>query len=86
MLQHLEDDLCRNLFHLLQTENLTLYAATLRVIFLMFEALRDKLKFQLERFITLLCQVTAPSTQHPAGCRMQQLFFFLRVHVRDCNM
>ena len=35
--EYLEDDMCHNLFELLQTENLTLYAATLRVIFLTFE-------------------------------------------------
>jgi hypothetical protein len=39
-----------------RTENLTLYAATLRVIFLSFEALRPTLKFQLERFLTIICE------------------------------
>lgn len=48
------DETCRNLFALLSTERLTVFTAALRVCFLLFEALRTHLKFQLEMFLKQL--------------------------------
>eukprot|EP00039_Didymoeca_costata_P033630 m.43318 g.43318 ORF g.43318 m.43318 type:complete len:1422 (+) comp9966_c0_seq2:120-4385(+) len=91
---HLEDDMCRNLFELLKTENLTLYAASLRVIFLMFEALRSSLKFQLERFLLAVCELSdKTSYEHKEGaldlllqlCRIPG--FLIDVYINfDCNL
>ncbi|XP_045476199.1 Golgi-specific brefeldin A-resistance guanine nucleotide exchange factor 1 [Harmonia axyridis] len=53
----LKDDLCRNLFSLLNTERLPVFAADLQVSFLMFESLRSHLKFQLEFYLTKLIEV-----------------------------
>uniref|UniRef100_A0A1B0DDP3 Uncharacterized protein n=1 Tax=Phlebotomus papatasi TaxID=29031 RepID=A0A1B0DDP3_PHLPP len=51
------DDMCRNLFALLNTERLTIFAADLQVCFLLFEALRGHLKFQLEFYLTKLAEI-----------------------------
>ncbi|XP_054719595.1 Golgi-specific brefeldin A-resistance guanine nucleotide exchange factor 1-like [Uloborus diversus] len=60
----IRDETCRNLFALLSTERLTVFAAALRVCFLLFEALRTHLKFQLEMFLkTLLEMITADSSK-----------------------
>lgn len=155
--EYLEDDMCHNLFELLQTENLTLYAATLRVIFLTFEvrpypffflffssfffsfplslsfvccvlflflflyyylhstpvyssfhadvcnsttrtflkALRDPLKFQLERFVTIVCEMDFEqhSVEHKEGaldtllqlCRVPSFLIDLYLNF-DCNL
>ncbi|MGH0126606.1 UNVERIFIED_CONTAM: hypothetical protein FKN15_035567 [Acipenser sinensis] len=45
-----KDELCRHLFQLLSVERLNLYAASLRVWFLLLESMRGHLKFQLEQF------------------------------------
>ena len=93
--EYLEDDMCHNLFELLRTENLTLYAATLRVIFLTFEALRDPLKFQLERFVTIICEMDYEqhSVEHKEGaldtllqlCRVPSFLIDLYLNF-DCNL
>jgi brefeldin A-resistance guanine nucleotide exchange factor 1 len=93
--EYLEDDMCHNLFELLRTENLTLYAATLRVIFLTFEALRDPLKFQLERFLSIICETDYKtfSVEHKEGamdvllqlCRVPSFLFDLYLNF-DCNL
>ena len=50
---------CKYIFflQLLKNERLTLFAATIRVCFLLFEALRTQLKFQLEAYITKLVEM-----------------------------
>lgn len=53
----IKDETCRNLFSLLSTERLTIFAAALRVYFLLFEALRTHLKFQLEMVLSHLMEV-----------------------------
>lgn len=93
--EYLEDDMCHNLFELLRTENLTLYAATLRVIFLTFEAMRDPLKFQLERFVTIVCEMDYDqhSVEHKEGamdtllqlCRVPSFLIELYLNF-DCNL
>ncbi|KAK9887809.1 hypothetical protein WA026_000124 [Henosepilachna vigintioctopunctata] len=57
LLALMKDDLCRNLFSLLNTERLSVFAADLQVSFLMFESLRTHLKFQLELYLTKLIDI-----------------------------
>lgn len=57
LLSLMKDDLCRNLFSLLNTERLSVFAANLQVCFLMFESLRTHLKFQLELYLTKLIEI-----------------------------
>ncbi|KAJ3644551.1 hypothetical protein Zmor_022276 [Zophobas morio] len=57
LLALVRDDLCRNLFSLLTTERLSVFAADLQVCFLMFESLRTHLKFQLEFYLTKLIDI-----------------------------
>ncbi|XP_053679381.1 Golgi-specific brefeldin A-resistance guanine nucleotide exchange factor 1 [Anopheles nili] len=52
LLAIVKDDLCRNLFALLATERISIFAAGLQLSFLLFEALRAQLKFQLEHYLT----------------------------------
>uniref|UniRef100_A0A1B6FF78 SEC7 domain-containing protein n=3 Tax=Cuerna arida TaxID=1464854 RepID=A0A1B6FF78_9HEMI len=52
-----KDDLCRNLFMLLSSERLSIFAANLQVSFLLFESLRSHLKFQLELFLSRLSEI-----------------------------
>ncbi|XP_023706010.1 Golgi-specific brefeldin A-resistance guanine nucleotide exchange factor 1 isoform X5 [Cryptotermes secundus] len=52
-----KDELCRNLFSLLNTERLSIFAAALQVSFLLFEALRTHLKFQLEFYLTRVIDI-----------------------------
>ncbi|KAL3876500.1 hypothetical protein ACJMK2_034342, partial [Sinanodonta woodiana] len=52
-----KDEMCRNLFMLLQSERLSLFAASLRVCFLLFESLRSHLKLQLEMYLTKLSEL-----------------------------
>lgn len=52
-----KDELCRNLFSLLATERLPIFAATLQVCFLMFESLRFHVKFQLENYLIKLTEI-----------------------------
>lgn len=57
LLALIKDDMCRNLFSLLTTEKLSIFAATLRVCFLLFESLRTHIKFQLEMYLTRLIEI-----------------------------
>lgn len=57
LLALVKDELCRNLFSLLNTERLSVFAADLQVSFLMFESLRTHLKFQLEFYLTKLIEI-----------------------------
>ncbi|KAG8435109.1 hypothetical protein GDO86_013165 [Hymenochirus boettgeri] len=52
-----KDELCRHLFQLLSVERLNLYAASLRACFLLFEAIREHLKFQLEMYVKKLMDI-----------------------------
>ncbi|XP_071604098.1 Golgi-specific brefeldin A-resistance guanine nucleotide exchange factor 1 isoform X1 [Heliangelus exortis] len=52
-----KEELCRHLFQLLSVERLNLYAASLRVCFLLFESMREHLKFQLEMYIKKLMEI-----------------------------
>ncbi|EDV25608.1 uncharacterized protein TRIADDRAFT_24514 [Trichoplax adhaerens] len=54
LLALIKDELCRSLFLLLQRENLSLFASSLRVCFFLFESMRGHLKFQLEAFVLKL--------------------------------
>lgn len=52
-----KDELCRNLFSLLTTDRISVFAADLQISFLMFESLRTHLKFQLELYLTKLMEI-----------------------------
>ncbi|GLH14697.1 Golgi-specific brefeldin A-resistance guanine nucleotide exchange factor 1 [Gryllus bimaculatus] len=61
-----KDDLCRNLFSLLNSERLSIFAADLQVCFLLFESLRTHLKFQLETYLNKLIDIiVSDSTKIP---------------------
>ncbi|XP_059517206.1 Golgi-specific brefeldin A-resistance guanine nucleotide exchange factor 1 isoform X11 [Myotis daubentonii] len=53
----IKDEMCRHLFQLLSIERMNLYAASLRVCFLLFESMREHLKFQLEMYIKKLMEI-----------------------------
>ncbi|KAM4704421.1 Golgi-specific brefeldin A-resistance guanine nucleotide exchange factor 1 [Rhinophrynus dorsalis] len=53
----IKDELCRHLFQLLSVERLNLFAASLRACFLLFEGMREHLKFQLEMYIKKLMDI-----------------------------
>ncbi|XP_057671770.1 Golgi-specific brefeldin A-resistance guanine nucleotide exchange factor 1 [Diorhabda carinulata] len=57
LLALVKDDLCRNLFSLMNTERLTIFALDLQVSFLLFESLRTHLKFQLEHYLKKLIDI-----------------------------
>lgn len=57
LLAYVKDDLAKNLFNLLGSERLHIYASVLRVLFLLFESLRAHLKYQLEFIFTRLMHV-----------------------------
>ncbi|KAH0624366.1 hypothetical protein JD844_031764 [Phrynosoma platyrhinos] len=57
LLALVKEELCRYLFQLLSVERLNLYSASLRVCFLLFENMREHLKFQLEMYIKKLMDI-----------------------------
>jgi golgi-specific brefeldin A-resistance guanine nucleotide exchange factor 1 len=57
LIELVKDELCRNLFTLIQSEKLNLFASSLRLSFLLFESLRFHLKFQLEYFLVKLMDI-----------------------------
>ncbi|XP_065652483.1 Golgi-specific brefeldin A-resistance guanine nucleotide exchange factor 1 isoform X4 [Hydra vulgaris] len=57
LLHIVKDDLCKNLFSLLQCDIHILFSLSMRVCFLLFEALRQNLKFQNERFFLKLMEI-----------------------------
>ncbi|XP_056018280.1 Golgi-specific brefeldin A-resistance guanine nucleotide exchange factor 1-like isoform X3 [Ostrea edulis] len=57
LLYLVKDEMCRHLFLLLQSERLSLFSASLRVCFLMFESIRSHLKLQLEFYLTKLTDI-----------------------------
>ncbi|XP_071402444.1 Golgi-specific brefeldin A-resistance guanine nucleotide exchange factor 1-like, partial [Centroberyx affinis] len=52
-----KDELCRHLFQLLSVDRMNLYAASIRVCFLLFESMRMHLKFQLEMYLKRLMDI-----------------------------
>ncbi|XP_066139607.1 Golgi-specific brefeldin A-resistance guanine nucleotide exchange factor 1 [Euwallacea fornicatus] len=63
LLALVKDDLCRNLFCLLTTERISIFAADLQVSFLMFESLRRHLKFQMEKCLSKLMEIIVSDNQ-----------------------
>ena len=64
LLAYVKDDLCKKLYNLLSAERLTIYASSLRVLFLLFESLRFHLKLQLEHvFIKLMDIIVSDSNK-----------------------
>ncbi|XP_030628430.1 Golgi-specific brefeldin A-resistance guanine nucleotide exchange factor 1 isoform X3 [Chanos chanos] len=57
LLSLVKDELCRHLFQLLSMERMNLYAASIRVCFLLFESMREHLKFQLEMYLKKLMDI-----------------------------
>ncbi|KAJ8359620.1 hypothetical protein SKAU_G00161450 [Synaphobranchus kaupii] len=53
----IKDELCRHLFQLLSVDRINLYAASVRVCFLLFESMREHLKFQLEMYLKKLVDI-----------------------------
>ncbi|KAG7215958.1 hypothetical protein INR49_012412, partial [Caranx melampygus] len=52
-----KDELCRHLLQLLNVERMNLYASSIRVCFLLFESMRQHLKFQLEMYLKKLMDI-----------------------------
>ncbi|XP_022540541.2 Golgi-specific brefeldin A-resistance guanine nucleotide exchange factor 1 isoform X1 [Astyanax mexicanus] len=52
-----KDELCRHLIQLLSVDRMNLYAASMRVCFLLFEGMRGHLKFQLEMYLKKLMDI-----------------------------
>ena len=59
-----QDDLCKNVFALLNSERLSLFLDAVRVSYLLFESLRSHLKLQMERYFLKLAQLV---TAEPAS-------------------
>ncbi|KAI5636572.1 sec7 domain-containing protein [Phthorimaea operculella] len=62
LLYLVKDPLCRNLNTLLSTERISIFALDLQVSFLLFEALRFHLKFQMEAFFKKLIEIISADT------------------------
>ncbi|XP_055026816.2 Golgi-specific brefeldin A-resistance guanine nucleotide exchange factor 1 isoform X7 [Misgurnus anguillicaudatus] len=52
-----KDELCRHLIQLLNIDRMNLYTASIRVCFLIFESMREHLKFQLEMYLKKLMDI-----------------------------
>ncbi|XP_073967020.1 Golgi-specific brefeldin A-resistance guanine nucleotide exchange factor 1-like [Choristoneura fumiferana] len=57
LLYLVKDPLCRNLLSLLNTERISIFALDLQITFLLFEALRFHLKFQMEAFFKKIIEI-----------------------------
>jgi brefeldin A-resistance guanine nucleotide exchange factor 1 len=55
----IQDETCRSLFSLLNSERLSVVAAACRLCFLLFESARTRLKFQLETYLLKLMEIVA---------------------------
>ena len=55
----IQDETCRSLFSLLNSERLSVVAAACRLCFLLFESARTRLKFQLETYLLKLIEIVA---------------------------
>ncbi|CAH2983926.1 unnamed protein product [Chilo suppressalis] len=62
LFQLVRDPLCRNLVSLLSTERISIFALDLQVSFLLFEALRFHLKFQMEAYFKKLIEIISADT------------------------
>ncbi|XP_052751168.1 Golgi-specific brefeldin A-resistance guanine nucleotide exchange factor 1 [Galleria mellonella] len=62
LLYLVKDPLCRNLLSLLDTERISIFALDLQVSFLLFEALRFHLKFQMEAFFKKIIEIISTDT------------------------
>ncbi|XP_047992703.1 Golgi-specific brefeldin A-resistance guanine nucleotide exchange factor 1 [Leguminivora glycinivorella] len=59
LLYLVKDPLCRNLLSLLSTERISIFALDLQITFLLFEALRFHLKFQVEAFFKKVIEIVS---------------------------
>lgn len=69
LLSLVQNECCRNLIALLDTDRLSIFAAALQVSFLIYESMRGYLKFQLEKYLIKLSAVIGNDTgrtQHEA--------------------
>lgn len=55
----IQDETCRSLFSLLNSDRLSVVAAACRLCFLLFESARTRLKFQLETYLLKLMEIVA---------------------------
>ncbi|XP_061083550.1 Golgi-specific brefeldin A-resistance guanine nucleotide exchange factor 1 isoform X3 [Conger conger] len=70
----IKDELCRHLFQLLNVDRMNLYAASIRVCFLLFESMRVHLKFQLEMYLKKLTDIiTSENAKMPYEMREMAL-------------
>ena len=80
LLAYVKDDLCKNLYNLVLTERLAIYASVLRVSFLLFESLRGHLKLQLEHFFTKLMEIImSESNKIPQEQKEMTIDYFLQM-------
>ncbi|KAJ7337743.1 G-box binding factor [Desmophyllum pertusum] len=63
LMNFVKDDMCKNLFWLIQCDFLGLFTMALRVCFLLFEGLHAHLKFQMEMFFKKLMDILALDLQ-----------------------
>ena len=93
LMELIGDGLCYNLFGLLRTHNLQVFAPTLRILFTLFEAQRGRLKFQLGYFLDLVMTMEYPTFEHREGvldciqrlCRLPGFAAELFLNF-DCNL
>lgn len=64
VMELVEDVLCRNMFALLRSDSPALAAAAFRICFLVFAALRHRLKFQLSHFLGIVKTLEYPTYEH----------------------
>ncbi|CAH2043190.1 unnamed protein product, partial [Iphiclides podalirius] len=62
LLRQVQDPLARNLLSLLDTERISIFALDLQISFLMFEALRHHLKYQMEAFFRKIIEIVSADT------------------------
>lgn len=63
LMNFVKDDMCKNLFWLIQCDVLGLFTMAMRVCFLLFEGLRTELKFQMEMFFKKLMDILSLDPQ-----------------------
>ncbi|PIK37411.1 putative golgi-specific brefeldin A-resistance guanine nucleotide exchange factor 1 [Apostichopus japonicus] len=59
LLSLVKDDMCKNIFAVVPSDRLPIFASALRVCFLLFESMRTHLKLQLEMFLQKLMYLIA---------------------------
>ncbi len=77
LLAYVKDDLCKNLYNLLSSERLGVYANTLRVSFLLFESLRSHLKLQMEHFFIKLMDIIVSDSNRVSKEQKEMTIDFL---------